>query len=212
MDYEQIRSIDVLTGQINALPNYTDPGDKALDVRFLMHSHLDDLKTREQGRPVFEMREYIKITIPGDTSNVFRPIRETDKERFPEQWMRFKAGQEQVQGTPLTEWSQITKAQVDELAYFRISTIEQLALVSDANCQKYMGLSDMRSRAQRYLEQRKEEAPMLKMEAELHTRDEQISAMQAQIVQLKELVDSVSGKKTPPVELVASVDDELFEK
>lgn len=196
MDAEQIRSIDVLRGTINAIPDQIDPGDKALSVVFKLHSHFDDVKTREQGRPIFEMKEYIMITVPGDlTCNVFRPAFEHDHMRFPEQYMRFKVGQEQTIGTPLTEWNQITRAQCDELAFFRIQTVEQLASISDGNAQKFMGLSQLRDKAKMYLEQMKSEAPMLKVQAELSTRDEKISELQTQLTMMQEMMQKLQSKQ-----------------
>jgi hypothetical protein len=135
------------------------------------------------------MREYILITVPGDlTTTVFRPAFERDHIRFPKQYLAFKAGQEQIQGTPLTSVSWLNPAQCDELAYFRIQTVEQLASVSDVNAQRYMGLNDLRSKAQRHMEIIKAEAPMNKLQAELASRDETIAALQAQMKELMEFV------------------------
>jgi hypothetical protein len=197
LDAEQIRTIDVLTGQINAIPGVSDPGDAGLGVVFKMHSHFDDAKTRAEGRPIFEMKTYILITIPGDTTgNVFRPAQEWDKKRFPEQWLRFQAGQVQAAGTPLSEWAQVTRAQVDELAFFNITTVEQLAVVSDVNCQRFMGLSQMREMAKKYLDRVHDEAPMLKVQAELVQRDEQISTLQMQIAQMQAILEEVQAKQS----------------
>lgn len=196
MEAEQIRSIDVINGTINAIPGVQDPGDKALNVVFKMHSHFDDVKTRAEGRPIFEMREYIMITAPGDTtSNVFRPAYEFDHRRFPEQYLRYKVGQEQAVGTPLTEVSWLSRAQCDELVYFRIQTVEQLAVVSDANCQRFMGLAAMKERAQRYLEQVKQDAPINHLNAELKTRDETIATMQAQMKQMQEYIEGLKHRE-----------------
>jgi hypothetical protein len=201
MQAEQIQSIDVLSGMINAGPQARDPGDDGLGVQFLMHSHLDDAKTREAGRPIFEMREYIRITIPGDmTGNVFRPAFEGDHQRFPRQFLAFKAGGEQAQGMPLSEWTQITRAQVDELAWFKITTVEQLASVSDSNAQKFMGLNQLRKLAQIYLETVKADAPMQKVMGELATRDEEIANLKRQMSEMQEFMARQNAKDAAPVE------------
>jgi hypothetical protein len=189
MDMEQIVSIDVINGTINAVPNQIDLGDKALGVTFKMHSHFDDVATREQGRPIFVMKEYILITIPGDlTGTVFRPSFEGDQRRFPEQYLRFKAGREQAVGTPLTSVSWLSGAQCDEMAFFRIQTVEQLANLSDANAQRFMGLNQMRERARQYLAQVKEDAPLNRLNAELATRDEQISTLTNQLASMQAMI------------------------
>lgn len=200
MEAEQIRSIDVVNGVINSLPGTEDPGDAGLSVTFKMHSHFNDVRTRDEGRPIFEMKEYILIQIPGDTTgNVFRPIREGDKTRFPKQWLSFLAGQEQVQGTPLTSVAWLSRAQCDELAFFRIQTVEQLASVSDSNAQRYMGLNELRRKAQQYLETIKSEAPFTKLQSELATRDEQISTMQGQLASLLEEINRLKAQKSDAV-------------
>ena len=194
MEPEQIRSIDVINGVINSLPGTEDPGDAGLSVTFKMHSHFDDVRTRDEGRPIFVMKEYILIQVPGDTTNtVFRPIRKGDEVRFPKQWLAFVAGKEQMQGTPLTSVAWLSRAQCDELAFFRIQTVEQLAWVSDANAQRYMGLNELRRKAQTYLETIKSEAPLHKLEAELASRDETIANMQRQMNEMMALVQSLKA-------------------
>lgn len=209
MDAEQIRSIDVINGTINSVPGTEDPGDAGLSVRFMMQSHFNDVRTREEGRPIFEMREYIYIGVPGDTtSTVFRPVQERDQKRFPRQWLAFQTGKEQTQGTPLTEIAWLTRAQCDELAYFKIQTLEQLASVSDGNAQRYMGLKALREKAERHLETIKSEAPLHKMEAELDKRDEMIRTLQAQMQEMQEYVRSVkpNAEITPPLEVDRSAE------
>ena len=188
-------NIDVLTGAINPLPRVRDAGDDGLWVAFSMESHYSDTKTRDNGRPVFEMAEYIKIMVPGDaTSIVFRPVRPGDIERFPKHYESFKLGQTQVQGTPLKGWPHITPAQVDELAFFKVQTVEQLAAISDGNCQRYLGLSELRKKAQDYLEQLKSEAPMQKVQAELHKRDETIEALMQQLAEAQKAIAKINAR------------------
>lgn len=189
MQQVQALDIDVINGTINPVPRGKDPGDDSLWVTFESASHFNDVATREQGRPIFEMREYIRIIVPGDTSSIVqRPVRETDIERWPRQYQAFKLGREQQVGMPISEWNQVTRAQVDELRYFKIQTVEQLAAVSDATCQKFTGLNQLRDRAKVYLEQMRGEEPIIKMQAELASRDETIAAQQAQLEAMNEAI------------------------
>lgn len=182
-------NIDVITGTVTPLPQGRDPGDDALWVTFEMTSHFNDALTRERGYAVFEMAEYIKVIVPGDaTLMINRPVRETDKSRFPRQYQAFLVGKSQQLGTPLKGWPHITPAQADELAFFKILTVEQLAVVSDGNAQKYMGLNELRSKAKNYLEAEKSEAPFQRMNAELAGRDEKISTLQAELQQAMEAI------------------------
>jgi len=181
------------------------PGDEKLVVRFEDYPHLNDAKSREENRPVFEMKPYIRIMVPGDKDMVVhRPVREGDKTRFARAYLQFQAGQSQVQGTPLSEWPKVTRAQVEELKYFNIRTIEELANASDANIQRFAGVNQLRADARQHLKLLQEAEPLNRMQAELATRDETIAAMQAQIAALsarRQLEDQTPAavEAAPPV-------------
>lgn len=172
--------------------SWTQPqsGDEKLFVRFAMQPVQDDKKSQESGRPVFNDVEYIEIMAPGDRSNiVHRPVRDDDKQRFARQWAAWKSGAgEGVSGTPLKEWPGVTRGQVEELAHFRVHTVEQLAGISDGNMQNVGPLMALRQRARDYLEQAKGQAPLTQMRAELAQRDNVIETLQRQVRELGELV------------------------
>jgi hypothetical protein len=196
MQQVQALNIDVLTGAVNPMPQVKDAGDEFLWVTFESASHFNDVATREQGRPIFEMRDYIKIIVPGDSTQVVhRPVRDTDKQRWPNQWLAFTTGKEQSIGFPLSEWPYLTRAQIDELKYFKIDTVEQLAHVSDTACQKFMGLKDLREKANTYLQQMKGEEPLARVLAEKAAREEENKALQAQIADLQAAVQQLLKKK-----------------
>lgn len=181
-----------------ALQQATPAGDKTLVVRFAKKEHEDDAASREAGRPIFVMADYITIFVPGDKANsIDRPVRAEDKLRFPEQWMRFLASEEQVTGTPLSSWNQLTPAMCSELKYFNVLTIEQLASISDERAQKFLGINELRTKAQKYLKLMAEEAPLLKLQAELQSRDEQIATQAKQISDLQEAFEELKRLSNP---------------
>ncbi len=132
----------------------TDAGDKLLFVQFYMHFIKDEEKSIEENRPIFKDQVFTKIFPPGDRSNIVdRPFRESDQFRFPAQYARFKANQDQrASGTPLEMWPVVSKALAEELKYFGFQTVEQLAGASDDVCSKRMGLSDLKNKAIVYLQ------------------------------------------------------------
>ena len=69
--------------------------------------------------PIYREIEFITINIPGDkTLNVHRPIMPADKHRFRAKYEAFKQGRgEPVDGTPLERLSEISHAQIQDLAY-----------------------------------------------------------------------------------------------
>ena len=136
-------------------------GDEQLAVKFYLNPRKDEAASEAEGRPIFKEVEYISISVPGDRSSERnRPARQKDKERFPEHYRRFKAREEQevMEGTPLSEWPGLTRAQVEEMKFFKILTVEQLAGMSDANTSNIMGMAVLKQKAQKYLEAAKDNA------------------------------------------------------
>ena len=133
---------------------FTDAGDKQMYAQFYMHFVPDVLKSEEENRPIYKDQIFVKIFAPGDRNNIIdRPVRESDQFRFPTQWARFKAGEDQrAAGTPLEIWPVVTKAMAEELKFFGFHTVEQLAGASDEVCSKRLGLVDLKSKATAYLQ------------------------------------------------------------
>ena len=92
-------------------------------------------KSRDAGRPIFEDREYVEIIIPGSKNErPIRPVRDEDKERWPDEYRRFKEGQEQAsEGTPLEQWPRMTRSRVYELKAVGVYSVEDLAALADSN-------------------------------------------------------------------------------
>ena len=67
--------------------------------------------------------------VPGDKCSIVdRPASAEDKARFPKHYAAFQGNNEDlVQGTPLETWPQLTRSQVEEMRYFHVRTVEQLA-------------------------------------------------------------------------------------
>ena len=177
-------------------------GDKGVHARFYMFPQKNEAKSASAGRPIFEDTEFVEIFASGNSTNIVRrPARHMDKERFRRQYEAFKAGTEdQLQGTPLHEVPWITRSQVEELAYLRIRTLEQLANVSDAACGKHVGLYDLKSKAQKALALAEGAAPMTELAKEneelkkrLNSQDDQMANMREQMDKLIALVQKQQG-------------------
>lgn len=169
--------------------------DKNVFVHFYLHPVKDEEKSNEEGRPIFREVEFIEIRTPGSQTNIIRrPVRREERERFPQQYRRFKEGMEDQQiGTPLTEVPWITKSQVEELSFFRLRTVEHLATATDEVCSRFAGLYQLKQKAQAYLARAKEEAPMVAiakikedLEAKIAAQEQTIKDQSALIQKLKE--------------------------
>jgi hypothetical protein len=181
---------------MQGLPTYDDSANLANQARFAMDNKLyvqfyvrpvmNNFKSSEAGRPIYEEEEYIRIVIPGDSkTTVDCPVDETFRQRFPQQYDKFKRGLAQaVEGTPLEMWPQMTVGLCAELKAMNVTTVEQLAGLDDGKAQKIMGSFDLRRRAQAFLDAAKGEASNNKLAMELEKRDDEISLLKQQMAEL----------------------------
>ena len=169
-------------------------GDRSVYARFYTHPVKDEKASAEAGRSIFNDVEYVEIRAAGNANNIVqRPATRMDKERFQRQYAMFREGMsEQTIGTPLTEVPWLTKSQVEELAYVRVRTLEQLATINDDVCQKMAGLRDLKNRATTMMEAADKAAPITKLEEENAQLRKQMEEM---ALQMKELTSALKKQK-----------------
>lgn len=161
-------------------------GDETLLVKFYKHPAKDEEASQKAGRPIFKEVDYIDIMTPGNKdSRVSRRVRPTDLSRFPEHWRRYETRQtaDYIEGTLLEQWPGVTRAQVEELKFFNIRTVEQLVAVSDANGQKIMGINSLKKKAKEYLEA-----------SEIAATAEALAEKDSRIAQLEEALNSLASR------------------
>lgn len=184
--------------------------DKDLVVPvFKIHTTKNDAKSRKQGRPIYDDMEVVEVRFAGDRNKVsvfpalsicgqtqddngdYRPI--TYAERWPDQYKRFKAKEQQVaEGTPVDELPFLTQAKRAELKALSIYTAEALAAL-DGQPLKNLGQGgrDLKNQAQAYLDNAAGSAGA--------------TAMVQRIADLEQLVkDLTADKKLPPSAEVVS--------
>ena len=193
-----LQEADVAMSQMANMAAAPDPLMQTgrLWVHFETRPVKDEEASAKEGRPKFKPAEYIKIITPGDKDNVIhREVMESDKIRWPKEYEAFKAGKdEQTEGTPLSAWPVMTSEQVEELRYFKIFTVEQLADLRDDLAQKFAGINSLRVRARDFLALAKDTSVATKMRADLEARDQRIAALEKQIEDLGKKMDE-QGKK-----------------
>lgn len=180
-------------------------GDEFLAVRFYYHPKQNAEKTLEAGRPIVEDVEYIEILQPGNKDAIYRqPANALDKVRFAKHYQLWKArieGQaEQMIGTPLSEWAGVTRGQVEELSFFNVRTVEQLANMADSNTGNMMGLIGLKQKAIKYLETAKDNAAS----AALDQAKQENAEMRAEMAQMKEAMAAFmmnQGKAAIPADV-----------
>lgn len=153
---------------------------------FFMDVVKDDGQSELQGRAIFRDAEFIRIVAPGDKSNiVVREARDGDKQRFHRQYEMFKRGEkEQVVGTPLSQWPQITRAMAEEFKALGIMTVEHLADLRDDVKLKVGGAMNLSEMAKKWL-------------AAASGRHEEIDNLQAQNADLLQRLAALEQQVNP---------------
>jgi hypothetical protein len=150
--------------------------DSRLTVKFYKRPVKLEDESIAQGRPIFQEFDFIKILVPGDAlTEIDTYVSEGHKTRFPIQWANYmnRQGSEiSFNGTPLSEWPQISVSQAEELKGIKFHTVEAIAHASDQQLQKIgmiagMSPHNFRERAKTFLNLAKESADVSKRDEEL---------------------------------------------
>ena len=152
-------------------------GDKNLMVQFHILPMMDANKSREEGRPIYRDVEHVRILIPGSKESVVdKPVTEIERARFKDLYEKWKANEQiDVTGTPLETCTWISRSLVEEMKYFNVRTVEQLATMSDTHAQKFPGITKYKDLANAYLAQAEKGKAAADLAAAMETKDRQIA-------------------------------------
>jgi len=170
--------------------------DKDLVVLFYAGTRLNPFKSQQQGVPMFDPVDMIKVYHPGEPLNVpERPVVESDKYRFRAQWEAYKEGKDQkVEGTPLSVIFPHQPEIVKSLEAAHINTVQQLANISDTATQNMMFGFNLREKAKQYLSVAQQGVQFHQFEREKEALQQQIKELTEQVMLLK------AGEKKEPAQ------------
>jgi len=192
--------------------------DSRLAVQFYKKSVKQDAASAEAGRPIFKEFDFVKIMIPGDNlTEIDTYAQDSHRQRFPRQWAHYQnqvAGHQDIVGTPLDQWPQITRSQAEELRGLKFHTVESIADCSDQQLQRIgmvagMSPHNFRQKAKAFLNLATDSAEVAQREAELQAlreendkikaeTDAKLAAMQEQMSALLAAVAENTPKKRKP--------------
>jgi hypothetical protein len=159
-----------------AIDSDTQGADARLAVQFYKKSVKQEDASNEAGRPIFKEFDFVRIMIPGDNlTEIDTYAQESHKSRFPRQWAHYQnqvSNHQDIIGTPLDQWPQITRSQADELRGLKFHTVESIADCSDQQLQRIgmvAGMSpyNFRLKAKAFLNLANDSADVAQREAEL---------------------------------------------
>lgn len=173
-------------------------GDDRLWVRFFANSVQNNYQSEQQGRPIFEKRDFIEIIQPGERDRLVREANDGDKQRFPRHWEKYQAGNEQVpDGTPLAILYPHEPHICESMQAIKIHTIDQLAGLNEAGIQRLgMGGRDHVERAKRFLEAASNFEGAHKMQAEIDRQRDEIAVLTTKIEQLLAAKAETKGRRS----------------
>lgn len=168
-------------------------GRDATIPRFHMEPVEDPTASAKAGRPIFVQQERVQIIQPGNTNSPVLLVTDNERQRWPEQYARFKAGDEAtIDGTPLEQWPFLKRNHVMELKAIGIFSVEQCAGLSDIAVQSIgMGGRSIRENAKAYLDEADQISITSAALARAESAEARIAAMEHQMAQMRPLMDQL---------------------
>lgn len=160
----------------------------AVAVSFGMHPVKDGKASAAAGHDIYKDVEFVKIAVPGDKNAMFfQPADDKHRRRFPKTYAAFQDRETApVVGAPIEQWAPISRGLALTLRAMHINTVEALAEVSDSHVD---GIGSngrqLREQAKAWLSEARDGAASARLAAEKTELENQLAAMQQQIMVLQ---------------------------
>lgn len=178
--------------------------DNLANVVFYKRPVLNQRKSQEAGRPIYESIEYVRIQHPGERDCADKPLTNVPDapRRWPRQWTQYQASQEQIPDGTLVTALFVTEPEIAaNLRGLGIHTVEQLARTSEhALDQIGMGAREWKNRAERFLSSALDGAEFHRMQRENDELKNKIEVMGNQMAIMKNQLDRLVAERggVPP--------------
>jgi hypothetical protein len=182
------------------LPSDENGADARLQVRFYKRAVKQEQETLDAGRDIYKEFVFVHICVAGDTlTEIDTYVLNAHKLRFPIQWAQYQnrvgADDEEVVGTPVSEWPIVSKSQAEELRALKFKTVESVAGASDAQLQR-MGMAAgmspyaFRDKAKAFLNLATNAAETDKREQEINALKEELAKKELETAKMKAETDA----------------------
>ena len=171
------------------LPSDEGNADSRLAVTFYKRSVKQEDESIAAGRPIFKEFDFVRICVPGDNlTEIDTYANDSHKARFPRQWAHYQnqvGSQEQIIGTPVEQWTLISRSQAEELKGIKFRTVEDIANCSDQQLQRIGMIAGMsphsfREKAKAFLNLANDSAEVAQREQELQALKEENAKIKAE--------------------------------
>ena len=183
-----------------ALPSDEQGADARLQVRFYKRAVKQDQESLDAGRDIYKEFDFVHICVAGDTlTEIDTYALNNHKVRFPIQWAQYMnrvgADDEEVVGTPVSEWPLVSKSQAEELRAMKFKTVESIANASDQQLQR-MGMAAgmspyaFRDKAKAFLNLATASVETDKREQEINALKEELAKKELETAKMKAETDA----------------------
>lgn len=207
---------------------YAQPSEETrhLSIEFFDKEQKNAQKSAEEGRPIFDNVEMVKIRFAGEKGTELVAPAHTPSakgpdgewmsyaERFPRHYHAFKSDQHMtVEGTPLTEATFLDAGQRASLRAVNVHTMEQLAgLEGKALSAAGMGTRKLKEMAEDYLARAKDGAQSSRLASENEALRNRLDALQDQLDALTSGETEKPAKRSAEAEVIEEGPFEGFDK
>ena len=175
------------------LPGRPQEDDSSLVVEFFVDKKLLGKRSIEEGREIYEDREYVRVQIKGQSKQVVvQEVKEQHIKRFPIAYYHFKAKRAApVVGTPIEQLPHTGPTLAASLKVLGIRTIEDLANANDSALGNIgPGSRELQNKAKAFLGKTTETT--LQLSEQLATEKARNDAMAQQLADMQTQLSSLS--------------------
>lgn len=177
----------------------TDERKDGAYPRFFMDKRQNNARSEKDGVPRFDDVEMVEILIPGDRLNTpVKLVGETERKRWPRAYAAFKGAQDGATvGTPIEQLPGLTAAQAEELRYFKVVTVEQLAEMPEGLLMKARPMDGraLQDRAKRWIDNAAGAAAEERLAAENRELKDKMGVMNGELEQLKQAIAGLQAQQ-----------------
>lgn len=167
-----------------ALGNNKNKDDGGVPVFELRAMPIENKRSKEVK---YEDVVWVTIFNKGDPKNIIeRPMREADKERWPQHWAAYLANEEPpINGIPLEDFPQITPAERMRCKQLHIRTVEDLVALPDSQLESLGGRGRALQKGAREYIAYREGIQITDLEDENKELKEQMKALEKRLEELE---------------------------
>lgn len=159
----------------------------------------------ETGLPRYHSYEVVELHSPGDLKQI--PVKRVTPALIAQYQAHYDAWKKSgkavsdlsASGLPLIHWPQLPQTIAASLTHAKVFTVEQLAGLTDTQCQinGAMGIRKYRDMAAAFVEKSAAAAPIAALASKNEALERQVALLTKQVEQVNEVAEALKAEKAP---------------